>query len=177
MRGNIIFWSAILITCASSCGGSQEPAKSPDSPSAGDESTVQPPVEPKPEKKDDDVDKPEGGEGDKPDGAGAVKEPEFKEGMSVDEAIDAVPQGTPRVNVDQEALGRPLMDSGLFKPCALSPAQHFRVKVAVWEGKAVGIDVVATPKNDKAVSCIKDRIKTITWKDKVKSLNTVEYQF
>ncbi len=97
--------------------------------------------------------------------------------MSVEEAITAVPQGTTRENVDQEELGKPLMNEDLYKPCKIAPSNHFKVRIAVWEGKAVGMDVTATPKNPKLEDCVKEQIKTVTWKQKVKSLNTVEYQF
>jgi hypothetical protein len=51
------------------------------------------------------------------------------------------------------------------------------LKVAVWNGKAVGIDVTTTPKNQKLTDCLTAKIKEIDWPDKVKSLNTVEFQF
>lgn len=175
MKGNIVFWSAILLLGAG-CGGSQEPAHTPDD--VDEPKTEQPKAEaPKTDEGGDEAKKEDGDEPKGDEGKAPAKEPEFKDDMSVDEAINAVPQGTPRVNVDQETLGKPLMEEGLYKPCKLSPAQHFKVKVAIWEGKAVGVDVIPTPKNDKVVSCVKTQIKGITWKDKVKSLNTVEYQF
>lgn len=172
MRGHRAVFIAVA-ALAFACGGSQTPAESPEPTTDDVEQSSA--AERKAE-----VDQPsEGGEegaegGEKAEGkAGA--EPEFKDGMSVDEAINAVPQGTDRMNIDPDALGRPLADANLYKPCKLAPSQHLKIRVAIWEGKAVGIDVVATPKNDKAVSCVKDQIKTVTWKDKVKSLNTVDY--
>jgi len=87
-----------------------------------------------------------------------------------------VPQGTPRLNVETEALSKPLMDGKLYEPCKLGSG-HFKVRVAVWNGKAVGIDLTTTPNNPKLAECLKGRIREVTWDDKVKSLNTVEYQF
>jgi hypothetical protein len=107
--------------------------------------------------------------------AAATAAPEFKDGMSVDEAMKAVPQGTATVNIEQEALSRPLMDEKVYEPCKLGAA-HFKLKVAVWDGKAVGIDATTTPKNEKLAQCIKSQVAGLTWPDKVKSLNTVEYQ-
>lgn len=104
-------------------------------------------------------------------------EPEFKDGMSVEEAINAVPQGTERENVDQEALSRPLMDAKIYDPCKPKPNQKFKLKVAVWDGRAVGIDVLPTPKNDQFADCIKQQVSQVQWKDKVKSLNTVEFNY
>jgi hypothetical protein len=103
-------------------------------------------------------------------------EPIFTEGMSVDEAIRAVPPGIERRNIDQETLGKPLQDLSLYEPCKPGSAR-VKVKVAVWNGKAVGIDLTVTPKNDKLGACIKGKIAEVTWEKKVKSLNTIEYQF
>jgi hypothetical protein len=105
-----------------------------------------------------------------------VAEPQFTDGMSVEEAIKAVPQGAERANIDQETLGKPLQDFALYEPCKPGAAK-VKMRIAVWNGKAVGLDVSATPKNDQLVACIKDRLKGLTWQAKVKSLNTVEYSF
>ena len=161
------------------CGGNQAPAESPAEP---EPLTLEAKAEPSEEPK-----AAPGGDEDQGDGLASNQgktekkpvavEPSFKEGGSVEEAIAAVPQGTPRVNVEQESLAKPLMDENLYKPCKMSPTQHFKLRVAIWDGKAVGIDLSATPKNDKAVACIKQQVYGISWRDKVKSLNTVEYQF
>jgi len=105
-----------------------------------------------------------------------VPAPEFKENGSVIEAINAVPQGTPRLNIEQEALGRPLNNPELYEPCKPGSA-HFKAKVAIWDGKAVGLDLTTTPKNPKLATCVAERIRSLTWPDKVKSLNIVEYTF
>jgi hypothetical protein len=161
---------SLLLVC---CGGSATPAESPASeaeapvvveapapPPTTDSSNTDEP-EPKPEPK------PE-----KP----AAAEPVFTDGMSVAEAIKAVPQGAERANIDQETLSKPIQDFALYEPCKPGAA-HLKLKIAVWDGKAVGIDVTATPKNDKLVACVKDRIKGLTWQAHVKSLNTVDYSF
>lgn len=106
-----------------------------------------------------------------------VAEPEFKEGMSVNDAINAVPQGYERVNMDQEALDRPLLDPEFYKPCKLAHTQHFEIRFAVWEGKAVGVDVKTTPNNKTAETCLRELIARNVWRDKVKSLNISTVQF
>lgn len=106
-----------------------------------------------------------------------IAEPEFKEGMSVNDAINAVPQGYERVNMDQEALDRPLLDPEFYKPCKLAHSQHFEVRFAVWEGKAVGMDVKTTPNNKTAETCLRELIGRNVWRDKVKSLNISTVQF
>jgi len=98
-------------------------------------------------------------------------EPSFKEGMSVNDAINAIPQGLPRVNIDQEDLNRPLMETEFYKSCKLSPSQHFTIKFAVWEGRAVGMDITTTPANKNMEKCLHGLVAAYTWKDKVRSLN------
>jgi hypothetical protein len=102
-------------------------------------------------------------------------EPEFTEGMSVNEAMNAVPPGIERLNIDQEVLGRPLADPKTYEPCKLRAQDHFKLKVAIWDGRAVGIDIEA--KNKKLAECIRQQISQLKWRDKAKSLNTVEYEF
>lgn len=165
--------SSVVLLLVAACGGGTPQAESPEPPAAEAKPDPKPePEEAKPEEGAGEEGKGEEGGEKKPPAA----EPTFKEGGSVDEAIAAVPQGTPRMNVEQEALAKPLMNEAVYKPCKMAPNQHFKLKVAIWDGKAVGIDVAATPKNDKVVACIKEQIAAITWKDKVKALNTVEYQ-
>ena len=106
----------------------------------------------------------------------AAPEPQFADGMSVADAIKAVPQGAERANIDQETLSKPIQDFAVYESCKPG-SEKVKMKIAVWNGKAVGLDVTATPKNDKLVGCIKERLKTLTWQAHVKSLNTVEYSF
>lgn len=96
--------------------------------------------------------------------------------MSVDEAIRAVPSGWERRNMDQETLGKPLQNVAVYEPCKPGSAR-VKLRVAVWNGKAVGVDVTTTPKNEKLADCIKSKVRELTWDKKVKSLNTIEYQF
>lgn len=98
--------------------------------------------------------------------------PNFPENASVAQAIAAIPKGTQRSNIDPETLGEPLNKPELYAPCKAG-SQHFKLKVAVWNGKAVGIDVNTT--NKALAECVRKQIQSIEWRDKVKSLNTVEY--
>jgi len=99
--------------------------------------------------------------------------PNFPENASVAQAIAAVPKGTQRSNIDPETLGEPLNKPEVYEPCKPG-SQHFTIKVAVWDGKAVGIDV--TTNNKALAECVKKQIQAIEWRDKVKSLNTGEYK-
>lgn len=151
------------------CGGTEPPPEHPPQPEP-----VSPTVEEAP------APKPAGAEPASDEAPKAEKppavEPQFTDGMSVDEAIKAVPVGAERANIDQETLSKPIQDFALYEPCNPGTAK-VKMKIAVWDGKAVGLDVSSTPKNEKLVACVKDRIKGLTWQAKVKSLNTVEYSF
>lgn len=106
----------------------------------------------------------------------AVPEPVFTDGMSVADAIKAVPQGAERANIDQETLSIPIQNPDVYEPCKPGPVR-IKLKIAVWDGKAVGLDVTATPKNDKVAACVREQIMKLSWKARVKSLNIVEYSF
>ena len=108
---------------------------------------------------------------------GQADEPVFKEGMSVNDAVNAIPQGWPNVIIDQEVLDAPLMQTEFYKSCKLSPAQHFTIKFAVWEGRAVGINVTTQPANKNMEKCLHGLVAAYTWKDKVKALNISTVNF
>ncbi len=101
----------------------------------------------------------------------SVAEPTFKEGGSVNDAVNAIPQGYERVTIEQEALDMPLLNPEFYKPCKLGASQHFEIKFAVWEGHAVGLDIKTTPNNKNAETCLRGLVSKNVWRDKVKSLN------
>jgi hypothetical protein len=150
------------------CGGSQPPAEEPPTESAPE------PAAPTPAPSEDVRSEEAAAPAEKP--APTVPEPVFTDNMSVAEATQAVPQGAERRNIEQEALAKPLQDPKLLEACKVGSGR-FKVKVAVWDGRAVGIDLTTTPKNQKLSDCLTQKIKEITWPDKVKSLNTVEFQY
>jgi hypothetical protein len=98
--------------------------------------------------------------------------PQFPEGATVSQAMAAVPKGTPRANIDEETLAQPLQQPSLYEPCKVG-SQHFKMKVAIWNGEAVGVDV--TTSNKALASCIEKQVRGASWPHKVRSLNTVEY--
>lgn len=153
------------------CGGSEPPPESPPPPEP-----VRPTVEaaPPPASAEPAAEAPK--EEPKPPEKPAAPEPQFTDGMSVADAVKAVPVGAERANIDQETLSEPIKEFSVYEPCKPGAA-HIKLKIAVWDGKAVGIDVASTPKNEKLVACVKEQIKKLTWKAHVKSLNTVEYSF
>lgn len=160
-------WTALtmsmLVGCASGSGG--QPAESP----APEESS---PTEVAP------ADVPAEEEGSDSESAPTeAVEPAFTPGMSVLEATNAVPSSAERLNIEQERLAEPLMKPELYEPCGLAQHKRFQLKVAVWDGRAVGLDVTTKPKDEKLEACLRQQIGTIEWPDKAKSLNTVEYSF
>jgi hypothetical protein len=174
MRDSAYLGCTLTLAFVLACGGAETPPASSADDQVQDDSAAAMPDEPsasasKPDEPASDEPKPAASDS-KPD----VAAPAFKENGSVKEAIDAVPQGTQRLNIDQEALGRPLSDTALYEPCKPG-SQRFKAKIAVWDGKAVGLDLTTTPKSQKFADCIAERIRSVTWPDKVKSLNIVEY--
>jgi hypothetical protein len=160
---------------AVACGGAPPPPEepAPADPSLSTDEVEQPELSDQPSGGGSE-EKSEGGES-KP--AEPAKEPEFKEGGSVQDAMNAIPQGTARINLDQETLGQPIANPSVYESCKLAPSQKFKLKIAIWDGKAVGVDVETQPPNKRAAECIDKIVRGITWKDKVKSLNTVEFSF
>ena len=119
MRGLYLSLIGCAAVLAVACGGSQPPAETPEPPAPASEppaasapaasATPSEADEEAPGAKEDNADDGAGSsdKGDKPKKA-AVPEPKFTEGMTVDQAIDAVPQGMARENVDQDELSKPL---------------------------------------------------------------------
>ena len=159
--------SVALVLFAAACGGATQPAEdaSNAAPVIPDKTVVEAPSPDEAEPKADESAPPKKEE---------IVEPTFTPDMSVEEAIKAVPASAERLNVDQETLSKPLQEESLYEPCKPGSA-HFKLKVAVWRGKAVAIDLSTTPKNPKLAECLKGRIRELTWPAKVPSLNTVEY--
>lgn len=102
---------------------------------------------------------------------------QFKEGGTVEEAINAVPQGLPRENIDQEDLNKPLLEPALYSECKLGPSQHFEMRYAVWDGRIVGIDLKSMPKNAKVEECVRNAVQRVKWREKTKSLNISTVMF
>ncbi len=180
MRGLYLSLIGCAAALAVACGGSEPPAQSPEPPAPAPEppAASAPAASATPSEAatdDNGDDSSSSDDGDKPKKTDETVEPKFTEGMTVDQAIAAVPQGLPRENVDQDELSKPLTDFKVYKPCKPRPSDHFKLKVAVWDGKAVGVDVIT--KNKKLATCIDKQIRDLTWKDPVKSLNTIEYAF
>jgi hypothetical protein len=160
---------------AAACGGSCPEPREPEAVTA-----VAPPPEPpaSDESADgadessstDDAPPAEGSGGQAP--ATVVAEPTFPEGATVAQAMAAVPQGSDRANIEPEVLGEPLQDGSLYEPCKVG-TQHFKLRVAVWGGRAVGVDVVTS--NKKLAECVATQVRKVEWRDKVRSLNTIDY--
>jgi hypothetical protein len=121
----------VAAALAVACGGTAPPAEEPPSadPSLSTDEVEQPELSDQPNTSSEQ--KPEGGEN-KP--AEPAKEPEFKEGGSVQDAMNAIPQGTARINMDQETLGQPIANPTVYESCKLAPSQKFKLKVAIWDG-------------------------------------------
>ena len=168
--------AAICFLVLSSCGGSAPELKD----ASNESSKAEPKDEPKAENTEEgesastSESKPSEESGEKKSEGASGSEPTFPEGASVDQAMAAVPKGTPRANIDPDRLAEPLQQTSVYEPCKVG-SQHFKVRVAVWAGQAVGVDV--TTSNKKLGDCIDKQVRAIKWPDKVRSLNTVEFSF
>lgn len=161
----------VLVGC---CGGSTPPAEAPEE-SVNEPASSEPPAKSAQSGSVDEWEEPEEEATEaqpEPEPEAPPPEPDFPEDASVQEAMDAVPQGAERINVERELLGKPLTDPDLYEPCNIG-SQHFTMKIAVWNGRAVGIDI--DTRNQKLAECLKQQIRGIEWPDPVPSLNTVEY--
>lgn len=179
-RMRVTVWStAIWFSIAFGCGGTAQPADTPDreneteslAETEGDNESTNAVTGEAPANAGDGA-----RDGEQKAPSAAPAEPAFTPDMSVEQAQAAIPVGTERQNIEPEALGRPLQEPGVFDACNIGSAK-FKVRVAVWNGKAVGIDLETTPKNPALAECLKARVRELTWPDKVRSLNTVEFQF
>lgn len=163
-RGHRQSYFAVVLLLAA-CGGSTPPAEAPSEPAQTNEVTPPPPPAESAEKPAAESAPPKKEE---------VPEPAFTPDMSVDQAIKVIPPEAERVNIDQETMSKPLRDGEVFDKCKAG-ASHFKVKIAVWRGKAVAMDLTTTPKNPKLAECVRGVINELTWTPKVPSLNSVEY--
>jgi hypothetical protein len=101
---------------------------------------------------------------------------EFPPHATVDQAMKAIPQGTPRTNMSDDALRAPLLDLKRYDTCKVPRSTKVTMTVAVYDGAAVGADISSKPKNAKIEECVDSVVRGMTW-SKVPSLNTVNASF
>jgi hypothetical protein len=101
---------------------------------------------------------------------------EFPPHASVEQAIDAVPRGLPRLNMSNDSLEAPLVKIDRYDKCKVPRSTKVTMGVAVYDGRAVGVDVTTKPKSSKLEACIDEVVRALTW-DKVPSLNQVNVTF
>jgi hypothetical protein len=94
----------------------------------------------------------------------------------VEQAINAVPKGLPRMNMLTDTLQSPLLDLKRYDKCKVPRSTKVAMTVAVYDGAAVGVDVTTKPKSPKLEACIDSVVRGMTW-DKVPSLNEVNVTF
>jgi hypothetical protein len=168
--------ATVALSLATACGASTPEPKGESAEAANGGQAEKPKAAPTPTPETGDTDeaKPAESSDAKPKESNGGEDPTFPEGASVDQATAAVPKGTARSNLDAERLAEPLQAESVYEPCKVG-TQHFKVRVAVWAGQAVGVDV--TTPNKKLAECIDKQIRGLKWPDKLRSLNTVEFSF
>lgn len=103
------------------------------------------------------------------------QEPQFTPGMSVNDAIAAVPSHYDFVGLDAEVLAKPLQDPALYEPCKVTNRSRFTVRLAVWDGRVVGADVKAEDPN--LARCIDGLVRQLEYQERALSINTVEFSY
>ena len=101
---------------------------------------------------------------------------EFPPHATVDQAIKAIPQGQPRMNMADDALRAPLLDLKRYDSCKVPRSTKVTMTVAVYDGAAVGADISSKPKSAKIEECVDGVVRGMSW-PKVTSLNTVNVSF
>jgi hypothetical protein len=101
---------------------------------------------------------------------------DFPPHAGVEQAIAAVPQGAPRMNMSNDVLQKPLLELNRYDKCKVPRATKVTMTVAVYDGAAVGVDVTTKPKNGKIEECLDGVVRGMSW-DKVPSLNQVTVNF
>jgi hypothetical protein len=169
---SVVGFGVLLSVC--SCGGSEPRPTIPSSDDSDEEEAADESWEtgraPSPDATEEEADEP------KEESEEVRKEPEFTPGMSVNEAIAAVPSHYEYVGIEQEVLAKPLTNIETYKDCKISQSTHFTVKIAVWNGRVVGADV-ETKGNKALAACIDEVVRKLEYKEQVEAINTVEFSF
>ena len=101
---------------------------------------------------------------------------EFPPHATVEQAITAIPQGMPRLNMSNDLLQAPLLDLKRYDKCKVPRSTKVSMNVAVYDGVAVGVTVTTKPKSAKLEECLDTIVRGMTW-DKVPSLNQATVSF
>jgi hypothetical protein len=168
---------AVVFGCAA-CGGSSTPASAPPPPPPTQAASSATPDEP--------AATPPAPESSPTPAASTAPEPappssappkiDFPPHASVDEAMKAVPSGLPRLNMSTDTLQAPLLDLKRYDKCKVPRSTKVTMRVAVFDGAAVGVEVATKPKNVKMEGCLDGVVRGMSW-DKVPSLNEVNVTF
>ncbi len=97
-----------------------------------------------------------------------MKEPEFTGSMSQNEALNAA-QGASDEHVPEDLFTGQL-NPEVFAECKVPGNVKVTLKLAVWDGRTVGVTVKVTPKNKKIETCLDSVARKIEWKEKAKSI-------
>ena len=101
---------------------------------------------------------------------------DFPPNANVEDAIKAVPQGLPRLNMADADLQKPLMELSRYERCKVPRSTKVTLRVAVFDGAAVGVDISSKPKSPKIEECVAGVVRSMAW-EKVPSLNTMTFTF
>ena len=103
-------------------------------------------------------------------------EPLFRDGMTIEEARAVVPPDTAFIRIEPEALTVPLQGEDIFAQCELKSSQKFTAHLGIWDGRAVAIELQGLPEGETR-ECVLRELRTLEWRDRVKSFNDIKYSF
>jgi hypothetical protein len=106
----------------------------------------------------------------------AAPKVDFPSHATVEQATNAVPRGGQRMNMSNDTLQGPLLDMKRYDQCKVPRSAKITMNVAVYDGAAVGVDVITKPRNAKLEACLDGVVRSMSW-DKVPSLNEVNVSF
>jgi hypothetical protein len=81
----------------------------------------------------------------------------------VDAAIKLVPSKIPQGRLSKEILTSPLKDPARFERCAIPPTTRVAIRVAVYNGQAIGVDVRSNPNTPALDFCVDRIVRQTTW--------------
>jgi hypothetical protein len=81
----------------------------------------------------------------------------------VDAAIKLVPTKIPVGHLSKETLTSPLKDAARFARCAIPPTTRVAIRVAVYNGQAIGVDVRSNPNTPALDFCVDRVVRQTTW--------------
>lgn len=83
--------------------------------------------------------------------------------VGVDAAIKLVPSQIPQGHLSKSSLESPLKDPTRYERCAIPSSTRVAIRVAVYDGQAIGVDVRSNPNTPALDFCVDRIVRQTTW--------------